>query len=217
MAGADSTSIAMRSIFYFLMKKPDTLVRLRAEIDAAFTDGRLSTPIQYNQSVQLLYLGAVIKESFRLYSPFAVSFQRYAPPQGIMLAGTHIAAGMRVGINPAVSQHYKEIFGADADSFRPERWLDSGGEQVKLMDRNLMFFGVGTRRCTGKNVRTDVHLVFVLADNAQVAMSEIQKIVPEIVRRFDFHMTHDGPWKTHNAGFNVQTGMTCRFRRRQVV
>jgi cytochrome P450 len=155
MAGADSTSVAMRSIFYFLIKNPHKLVKVRAEIDAAFADGRISTPIQYNQSIQLSYLAAVIKESFRLYSPFAVTFQRYSPPQGIVVAGTHIAAGMRVGINPAVSQHHTEIFGEDADSFRPERWLDSDVGQVKLMDQCLMFFGVGTRRCTGKNVRTN--------------------------------------------------------------
>jgi cytochrome P450 len=195
MAGADSTSIAMRSIFYYLMKNPDPLIKLRAEIDTAFADGTLSIPVQYNRFIQLPYLGAVIKESFRLYSPFAVSFQRYAPPQGIMLAGTHIAAGMRVGINPAVSQHHKEVFGVDANVFRPERWLDGNVEQLKIMDRNLMFFGVGTRRCTGKNVSTHIHLVLLCADNVEVAMSEIQKIVPEIVRRFDFHMTHDGPWK----------------------
>jgi hypothetical protein len=47
-------------------------------------------------------------------------------------------------------------------------------------------------------------------------MSEIQKIVPEIVRRFDFHLTHDGVWKTHNAAFNVQQGVICKFQKRQV-
>jgi cytochrome P450 len=152
MAGADSTSIAMRSIFYFLMKNQHKLVKVRAEIDAAFADGRLTSPVQYNQSTKLPYLDAVIKESFRLYSPFAAPFQRYAPPAGIVLAGIHIAAGIRVGLNPAVVQHHPDVFGKDAKLFQPERWLESDTEQVKLMERSIMAFGAGTRRCTGKNV-----------------------------------------------------------------
>lgn len=152
IAGSDSTSIGLRSIFYFLMKNPDKLAKARAEIDAAFADGTLSSPIHYNQSFKLPYLGAVIKESFRLFSPFAAPLQRYSPAGGIVLAGTHIAAGMRIGLNPAVVQHHKEVFGNDSGSFRPERWLDSNVEQVKLMERCMMAFGAGSRRCTGKNV-----------------------------------------------------------------
>jgi cytochrome P450 len=152
MAGSDSTSIGMRSIFYFLMKNPDKVARARAEIDAAFADGTLTSPIQHNQSIKLVYLGAVIKESFRLFSPFAAPLQRYSSVGGVVLAGTHIPGGTRVGLNPAVVHHHKEVFGNDSGSFRPERWLDSNAEQVKLMDRCMMAFGAGTRRCTGKNV-----------------------------------------------------------------
>jgi cytochrome P450 len=152
IAGSDSTSIGLRSIFYFLMKNPDKLAKARAEIDAAFVEGTLSSPVQYNQSVKLPYLSAVIKESFRLFSPFAAPLQRYAPTSSIVLAGTHIPAGTRVGLNPAVVQHHKEVFGDEPGSFRPERWLDNNAEQVKLMERCMMHFGAGSRRCTGKNV-----------------------------------------------------------------
>jgi cytochrome P450 len=152
MAGADSTSIGMRSVFYFLMKNPEKLVKVRAEIDAAFADGTLTSPVQYAQSSKLPYLNAVIKESFRVYSPFAAPFPRYSPHGGIVLAGTHIAAGMRVGLNPAVVQHHPDVFGDDAKFFRPERWLESNTDKVKLMERSMMAFGAGTRRCTGRNV-----------------------------------------------------------------
>jgi cytochrome P450 len=148
----------MRSVFYYLMKNPDKLARTRTEIDAAFRDGTLTNPIQYNQSIKLVYLGAVIKESLRLFSPFATSFQRYAPAGGLVLTGTYIPADTRIGLNPAVVQHHKEIFGSDAGSFRPERWLDSNTEEVKLMDRCMMAFGAGTRRCTGKNVGQFSHV-----------------------------------------------------------
>ena len=134
------------------MKNPAKLEKVRAEIDTAFTHGTLTSPVQYNQSVKLPYLGAVIEESFRLYGPFAAPLQRYSPLGGIVLAGTHIPAGMRVGLNPAVVQLHKKVFGEDAGSFRPERWLESNVNQGKLMERCMMSFGAGTRRCTGKHV-----------------------------------------------------------------
>jgi hypothetical protein len=53
------------------------------------------------------------------------------------------------------------------------------------------------------------------ADTLQIAMTEIQKITPEIIHRYNFQLTHDGDWKTHSGGvFNIQTGVTCRFQRR---
>jgi cytochrome P450 len=152
MAGSDSTSIALRSIFYFLMKNPDKLAKTRTEIDTAFTDGTLISPVQYHQCIKLPYLGAVIKESFRLHGPFAAPLQRYSPTGGVIVAGTHIPAGMRVGLNSAVVQLHKEVFGDDAGSFRPERWLDDNVDRIKLMERCMMNFGAGTRQCTGKNV-----------------------------------------------------------------
>jgi cytochrome P450 len=152
MAGSDSTSIALRSIFYYLMKNPSKLDKVRAEVDAAFANGTLTSPVQFNQSAQLPYLNAVIQESFRLYSPFAAPIQRYSPPAGMKLAGTYIPAGIRVGLNPAVVQHHKEVFGDDAGSFRHERWLEGSSEQPKLMEKSILAFGAGTRRCTGRHV-----------------------------------------------------------------
>lgn len=152
MAGSDSTSIALRSIFYFLMKNPSKLDKVRAEVDAAFANGILVSPVQFNQSAKLPYLSAVIQESFRLYSPFAAPIQRYSPPAGMKLVSTYIPAGIRVGLNPAVVQHHKAVFGDDAGSFRPERWLETSSEQLKLMEKSILAFGAGTRRCTGRHV-----------------------------------------------------------------
>ena len=151
MAGADSTSIVLRAIFYFLMKNPDKLAKIRAEIDAAFANGTLSHPAQYNAAITLPYLNAVIKESVRLFPSFQVSMPRYAPARGLELCGKHIPAGYRVGMNPYVVQRNQVAFGEDADNFRPERWLE-GEERTRAMDKASISFGAGTRQCTGKNV-----------------------------------------------------------------
>ena len=46
-----------------------------------------------------------------------------------------------------------DIFGSDADLFRPERWFERQGEQLQAMERNMeLIFGYGRFHCLGKNV-----------------------------------------------------------------
>ena len=46
-----------------------------------------------------------------------------------------------------------DIFGPDADLFRPERWFERQGEQLQAMERNMeLIFGYGRFSCLGKNV-----------------------------------------------------------------
>lgn len=151
MAGADSTSISMRSVFYFLMKHPEKLEKARAEVDAAFENGTLSSPVQYGQLTSLPYLVATVKEALRLFSAFAVSMPRYAPSQGITLCGKHIPAGYTVGMNPAIVSHDPNVFGEDAHEFVPERWLQSE-DRTRVMDKRILIWGAGTRTCVGRPV-----------------------------------------------------------------
>jgi cytochrome P450 len=151
MAGADSTSIALRAIFYFLMKDPEKLNKVRAEVDAAFANGTLSHPVQYNAAITLPYLRSVIKEATRIFPSFQTTMPRHAPVEGIELCGHHIPAGYRIGMNPYVLHRVKSVFGEDAADFRPERWLGSE-EHTRAMEKASIGFGAGTRQCTGKNV-----------------------------------------------------------------
>lgn len=151
MAGADSTSITMRSVFYFLMKNPRVLDRARAEVDAAFESGVLSSPVQYSQAVLLPYLNAVVREATRFFPAFSVSQPRYAPPHGIELCGKFIPSGFTVGLNPAIIQHDPNVFGEDAHEFNPERWLESE-ERTRAMNKAILGWGAGTRTCVGRPV-----------------------------------------------------------------
>ena len=151
MAGADSTSITMRSVFYFLMKNPQKLDKVRAEVDAAFENGTLSSPVQYSHASSLPYLNAVVKEAIRLFPAFSVSQPRYAPSQGIELCGKFIPVGYTVGLNPAIIQHDKGVFGEDSLEFNPERWLESE-DRTRSMDKAILGWGAGTRTCVGRPV-----------------------------------------------------------------
>ncbi|KAJ8107714.1 hypothetical protein OPT61_g8679 [Boeremia exigua] len=188
IAGADSTSGALRAIFYYLMKTPATMEKLVNEIDSAFADGSLNHPVQYNEAVKLPYLRAVIQESLRIFPPFAVPMPRYAPPGGLEVSGYYLKPGTKIGMNAMVVQFDKEIFGEDAHEFRPERWLESE-EKYRAMEKAMLVFGAGTRTCIGKHLSN----------------MEMYKAVPEILRRFTVKMAHDRPWKTHNATFIMQS------------
>ncbi|KAI4910824.1 Cytochrome P450 monooxygenase acrts1 [Alternaria incomplexa] len=151
IAGSDSTSGALRAIFYFLMKHPSKMERLTQEIDDAFQNSTLTSPVQYSQATKLSYLMAVIQESLRLFPPFGVPMPRYVPNGGLHLFSHHIPAGFKIGMNAMVTQFDESVFGEDACEFRPERWLVSDA-QYRAMQKAMLVFGAGTRTCIGKHV-----------------------------------------------------------------
>ena len=64
--------------------------------------------------------------------------ERVVPAGGARLCDFDIPTGTVVGMNAAVIHRNQDIFGYDADQFRPERWLDDDEEKVKIMDRHLL-------------------------------------------------------------------------------
>ncbi|KAI9723570.1 MAG: hypothetical protein M1828_004166 [Chrysothrix sp. TS-e1954] len=148
-AGSDTTAIALRAIFYYLMKAPTTYTRLLQEVDTATSNGDLSDPVKYSEAIKMPYLCAVIKEAMRLHPSVGLTLPRYVPTGGVQLAGHFIPAGYQVGINGAVVQYDRNVFGADAEAFNPDRWLE---RDAAMMEKHMMTFGSGTRTCIGKNM-----------------------------------------------------------------
>lgn len=148
-AGADTTAIAINSILYHLMRHPVAYDKLTAEIDAAVTDGTISMPVAYGEAIKLPYLKACISEGMRLHPSVGLTMPRLVPAGGATISGFRFAAGYRVGINGAVVQYDKYVFGPDAESFNPERWIK--GDAAR-MEKAMLVFGGGARTCIGKNV-----------------------------------------------------------------
>jgi len=99
-AGSETTGIALSSIFYFLLKNPRCLFKLRAEIDTLSKSSLpLSPRFPYNALQSLPYLSACIKESFRLHPPTAFSLERITPPTGARICGRDIPGGVIVACN----------------------------------------------------------------------------------------------------------------------
>ena len=123
MAGIDTTSIAITGILYHLMLNRNAYRRLTAEIDEAVKNGTVSIPISYADSLKLPYLKACINEGMRLHPSIALTMPREVAEGGAAISGIFFPEGYRIGINPAVIQYDKAVFGSDADIFNPDRWL----------------------------------------------------------------------------------------------
>ncbi|KAF3252961.1 hypothetical protein TWF192_004246 [Orbilia oligospora] len=170
-AGSDTTAISLRAIMYNLMKFPAALHALRTELSAAGLSS--STIPKYSQTNSLPYLSAIIKESLRLHPAVGILLERIVPAGGVTLCD-------------------KRVYGADAEFFRPERWIEASEEQKADMERSYLVFGSGKRTCIGKNI----------------SLLEIYKIVPWLVMRYDFELVRpDEGLKLHNSWFVGQTGL----------
>jgi len=149
-AGSDTTSVALSAFIRQLLSNPSSYSKLQEEIDQAFEQGKLSLPVQYSQGVNLPYLAAALKESLRLHPPISMDLPRNMPKEGGVILGRFFPKGISVGISPYVVHRQKESFGLDAETFRPERWLEADEEERKRMEKFFFSFGEGSRACIGK-------------------------------------------------------------------
>ncbi|KAI0200766.1 cytochrome P450 [Astrocystis sublimbata] len=171
-AGSDTTSIAMRAIFLNLIRHPRVTEKLRLELGN--TLGCTSTKIVTAAEAESCpYLQAVIYEGLRLFSPAALLLDRDVPPEGMMIGERRVPGGTVVGTSAWVIHRNVDIWGEDADEFRPERWTES--ENVGVLKRFFFAFGGGTRTCIGRNI----------------SWFEIEKLVSTLVMRYDFKLADD--------------------------
>ncbi|KAF1987245.1 putative P450 monooxygenase [Aulographum hederae CBS 113979] len=206
-AGSDTTASILRAIFYHLLKAPASLQRLWNELDAAVQQGTLSMPFATWPETQALpYLCAVVKEGLRIHPALGLPLERIVPAEGLHVQEYFLPHGTIVGINPWIQQRHPHLFGADAEEWRPERWMpdegdEDGAERVKVMEHELLVFGAGKRGCLGRNI----------------AMLELHKLLPCLLVRYDFELTEETKsrgWRLRNSWLVGQEGVDVRIRRR---
>ena len=138
IAGSDTTAVSLSGILYHLLQNPETLQKLRAEIDEHDANNKLGKDyIKFKEAQDMSYFQAVMKEGMRLHSAVGLPLWRVVPEGGAELAGRYFPAGTVVGINPWVAHYDEDVFGPDAVSFRPERWIEAekeGGNKLKEME-----------------------------------------------------------------------------------
>ncbi|MCJ1398915.1 hypothetical protein MMC11_002116 [Xylographa trunciseda] len=180
VAGSDTSAATMGGTLLHLITNTRVLQRLRHEMDAAVSSGKISRPvIQASEAKQLPYLQACVREGLRANVPLSPGFAKVVPKGGDTLAGRYVPGGTRVYHNTRGVLRNKEVFGDDVDVYRPERWLNDelegkGTERGERMMRMLkdidLNFGYGKWGCLGR----------------VVAEHELNKIYFELLYRYDF-------------------------------
>jgi len=154
MAGSDSTSTALRVTFMYIVSNPVAYSKLLAEINTAIDQGAISHPvIKYREALQLPYLQACIWEGLRICPPLFGLQSKLAPPQGETVNDSFFPGGTEIGTCPSMVTRRKDIFGNDADIFRPERWIEADpSTRAKYERQTEVIFGSGRYICLGKNI-----------------------------------------------------------------
>jgi cytochrome P450 len=122
-----------------------------AEITLAEEQGRLSHPVQYTEAQTLPYFQAIIKEAMRVYPPVSVPLPRVIPPSSAEVLGFLLPGGTTIHLPQWAQLRRKDVYGEDADLFRPERWLEDE-EKTKYWEKIDTSFGAGYCQCLGKNI-----------------------------------------------------------------
>ena len=163
-AGADTTGTGLGSTLRFIAINPKIKEKAFKEIEKADRAGNLSNPIKYEECKEHLpFFSACIRESLRLNPPATNLFARVIGKEGKTIDGHFIPGGSEVTSNAYVVQRDKQLYGEDANVFRPERWLETKEHTTEMETANFVF-GIGSRICLGKDI----------------ALMELYKLLPEV-------------------------------------
>ncbi|KAJ9608038.1 hypothetical protein H2200_007026 [Cladophialophora chaetospira] len=202
-AGSDTIASTLRAIFYHLLRNPASLSQLQTELISAVADGNISSPSPtWNESQQKLpYLCAVVKEGLRMNPALSLPLERVVPKGGLTLqhedrSQTFFPQGTVIGINPWVFHRNQHVFGDDAESWNPSRWLSGKEKETKQMEHSILSFGAGKRSCLGKNI----------------ALLELHKLVPALLLKFKIELVDPSKeWEVSNAWVLNQSGLNVRL------
>ncbi|TGZ77922.1 cytochrome P450 [Ascodesmis nigricans] len=147
-AGTDTSAQFLRDLIYQIGTHPDSLSRLYSEIPPTPSSSASPPPPSP-------YLTACILETLRLHAPATFPFPRTISSPGLHLGphfippcGSHIeiyASALNIGRS-------REVFGEDAEEWRPERWVEAGEEVRSRWEKASFAWGFSARGCVGRPV-----------------------------------------------------------------
>ncbi|KAI9067006.1 cytochrome P450 [Trametes sanguinea] len=201
-AGHETSSSSLTWTLFALARNPVVQAKLRAELRSLDipSDG-VPSPHLIEQISQLPYLDAVVRESLRLYAPISTTMRVASADDVIPISAPfvdrcgrtcediRVRRGDIISIPIQALNKSTEAWGADADVFRPERWMrdsdpadvdDTSSRQerramVQGLWGNMLTFGGGNpvngnRSCIGY----------------RFALSEIKIFLYVLVRDLEF-------------------------------
>ena len=166
-AGYDTTAGTLSWVLVELLRNPELLERVRAEVRADDKDA----PITFEDLKQKPLLDAIIKETLRLHPQTA--FNMRGVKETFEFGGHTISPGVLVMLAPVFTHRMPEYF-AEPERFDPDRFLAPRDEDAKH-PYAWIGFGGGPRICVGMSI----------------AQMEIKAMFTRLMRRFDVQLAPD--------------------------
>lgn len=144
LVGGHETSAATSAWhMLWMVKRPDVYAKCREEVMASIAQEGRFDPLKI---CELPYCNATLNESMRL-TPSAVGTLRYLV-QDVQFGDYLIPAGTNVLAGAYIIHRRKDVWGEDAEEFRPERWITGSFRPSPF---EYFPFGGGRRACIGAN------------------------------------------------------------------
>ncbi|KAM0332611.1 hypothetical protein ACHAQA_002895 [Verticillium albo-atrum] len=190
-AGHETTASAMTWAVYLLCLHPDVQSRLRDEVRRSLPSPDTDTPVSAPDIDRLPYLAAVCAEVLRYYAPVPMTLRETA--RDTTIDGVAVPRGTRIVLCPWSVNKDPALWGADAASFRPERWLGAGaGSGGASSNFAYMTFLHGPRSCIGQ----------------AFAKAEFACILATWVGRFEFGLADRAEYD--ETKMEIKGGVTAR-------
>ena len=162
----DAAAVALTNVFFSLARNPEVYAKLRKEVIATCgTKGEIT----FEHLKSFTYLRYVLNESFRLH-PAIAQMNRVALCDTVLPCGggdgsspIFCSKGTVMSTSFYALHRQRQLFGEDADMFRPERF-----ENLRPTAWSYLPFGGGPRLCVGQ----------------QLGLAESGYAVAKIVQRF---------------------------------
>ena len=158
VAGRDTTACLLTWTFFLLIRHPQVLEKLRKEIKEKCSDPATLTRTSLRE---MSYLQNVLKETLRLYPSAPVNERKsntttFLPTGGgpYRTAPVLIPKGTTVAYSIYALHRRPDLYGMDAELFRPERWDE---DMPMLHDKTSAAWGYlpfngGPRACLGRKL-----------------------------------------------------------------
>lgn len=134
----------------------------------------------------------------RIHSTSSMGLPREIPEGAspVEIAGHIFGPGDVLSVPSYTVHRSKEIWGADAEEFVPERWDPE--RQTARQKAAFIPFSHGPRACVGRNI----------------AEMELLVMGATVFRLFDFRMEQEGPMETREGFLRKPLGLMVGMRRR---
>nr|QNS29980.1 cytochrome P450 [Nothapodytes nimmoniana] len=165
-AGHESTAVAASWCLMLLALHPEWQDRVRQEMDKVCSDGILTA----DSLPKLKMVTMVIQETLRLYPPAA--FVSREALEETQIGHILVPKGVCVWTLIPTLHRDPEIWGSDANEFKPERFANGVFNACKV-PQVYVPFGLGPRLCLGKNF----------------ALVQLKVVLSLIISKFSFSLS----------------------------